>query len=246
MIDLLVFSPHPDDAELGCGGSILRAVEAGLTVDLADMTSGEGATRGGTEERQREREAAARMLGLRERLCLNLPDTRLGAEASHRLSLISLIRRARPQVVLAPYWEDRHPDHEAAGRLVREACFYAGVASVGQGEPFRPGWVYHYMIHRPFQPSFVMDISPVWKKKIEVLEAYATQFTEAEPAGNPTALSGPAFMRAHQARCMHFGAMIGVEYGEPFFSSGPLPLNGFPGVRPSPERDDWLTQYKCY
>ncbi len=229
-VDILAFSPHPDDAELGCGGSILMASDAGRRVAIADLSDGERASRGSPGQRERERQKSAELLGLCERFALGLPDTEIGFDPAHVLAAVELIRRARPRIVLAPYWSDRHPDHEEAGRLIRRACFMAGVAAVGRGPVHRPERLFHYMIHSPFVPSFVMDITGVWERKKAVIEIYESQFgaSDGDPAG--TAISEPAFRRFQEARSIFFGAMIGVAYGEPFVSMTPLPARSLPSL----------------
>jgi len=229
-VDILAFSPHPDDAEFGCGGGLILSVKKGLRVAIADLTDGECSSRGSSKERKEEKKRADALIGLCARYSVGLPDTGIGAGESHAVQVIELIRELRPRIVLAPYWHDRHPDHEAAGKLLRSACFYSGVASIGENEPFRPDRVFYYMIHSPFQPSFVVDISPVWEQKRNALKTYRTQFTREDPLMHPTAISDPGFMDYHEARCIYFGAMIGVRYGEPFFTRGPVCSDGFPGA----------------
>ncbi len=244
-VDVLAFSPHPDDVELGCGGALLLSSAQGFRVAIADITDGERATRGRPEERQREREKAAHLLRVKERSSLGITDTAIGKSTSDLLVLIEFIRRVRPRIVLAPYPEDRHPDHEAASRLVREACFYAGVASLGEGEPFRPGCVYYYMIHSPFIPSFVIDISAVWEAKWAAVSAYRTQFSDDAEDLRPTALSSDVFLRFVEARSIYFGGMVGAAHGEPYFCRGPIQLPGLPGVK-GPTTEDPLEQYSCF
>jgi bacillithiol biosynthesis deacetylase BshB1 len=243
-VDILAFSPHPDDAELGCGGSLFLSARKGLRVDIVDLSEGECSSRGTSAQRKEEKLKATELLGLSDRFSLRLPDTKIGLEPSHLTTVIEIIRKTRPRSVLAPYWKDRHPDHENAGQLIREACFYAGVASTGRGRPHRPESMYYYMVHSPFEPSFVMDITPVWEQKCEILRAYRTQFFNEDPGMNPTAISNPEFLRYHEARCVYFGAMIGAAYGEPFFCSGPLPVRGLPGLEyPRPDKGG-LSLYK--
>jgi bacillithiol biosynthesis deacetylase BshB1 len=229
-IDILAFSPHPDDAELGCGGSLFLSIKEGLTVAIADLSEGECSSRGTCAQRKEEKLSASGLLGLSDRFSLGLPDTKIGLEPSQQDTVIELIRGVRPRMVLAPYWKDRHPDHERAGQLIRAACFYAGVASIGRGRPYRPESIYYYMVHSPLEPSFVVDITSVWEKKCEILRAYRTQFFNEDPEMKPTAISNPEFLRYHEARCTYFGAMIGVTYGEPFFCAGPLAARGLLGV----------------
>jgi bacillithiol biosynthesis deacetylase BshB1 len=246
MVDILVFSPHPDDAELGCGGSILGAIKQGLIVAIADMTEGECATRGSPEQRRQEKEKATLLMQVSERISLNFPDTRIGAEESQRLDIIHLIRKMQPWIVLAPYFEDRHPDHGSAGRLISEACFYSGVKSVGTGLPYRPEGLFYYMIHTPFQPSFVMNISEEWEKKKEIFCIYASQFSGQLEEDEPTALTDPNFLLSQEARNRYYGAMIGVSFGEPFFSSGPLPAERFPLIYTSRKSNKQFAKYKLF
>jgi bacillithiol biosynthesis deacetylase BshB1 len=244
-VDILAFSPHPDDAELGCGGSLILAAQRGLRVAVADLSAGELSSRGTPETRQREKDAAAAALGLAERRLLGLPDGALGSDPAQRLPLIQLLRELRPRIVLAPYSPDRHPDHRAARRLVEEACFLAGVSRVGTGQPHRPEWVYFYMIHTPFAPSIVVDISAVWERKLAALAAYRSQFS-SEASGPETAISRPGFLRAVEARAAWFGAMIGADYGEPFHLPGPVPQAGLPGLDFPPPQPGKLPTYRAY
>ncbi len=225
--DILVFSPHPDDAELGCGGSLILAVEKGLRVAIADLSAGEMSSRGTPRQREQESQEAADLLGLCERFSLGLPDTEIGHTPDHRQPVIQLIRETRARIVLAPYWQERHPDHAAASKLVQEACFFAGLNKVGPGQPYRPERLYYYMIHYPFSPSFVVDVSTVWERRMAAVRAYKSQF---QSNGNDveTALSQPGFIRFLEARAIWFGAMIGVAYGGPFLATGPVPLPEFP------------------
>jgi N-acetylglucosamine malate deacetylase 1 len=226
-LDILAFSPHPDDAELGCAGSLLLGIAGGLRVGIADMSRGELSSRGSLEQRQLEANQAAQLLGLTVRLALDLPDAAIGQDPEHRLAVVHLLRETRPRLVLAPYWEDRHPDHAAAGKLVREACFFAGVQKLGRGLPHKPERIYYFMLHYPFTPSFVVDITSVWPRKLEVLMAYASQF-QANGAEPETALSQPEFLRSVEARSIWFGAMIGARFGEPFYCPGPVALDALP------------------
>jgi len=223
-LDILAFSPHPDDAELGCAGSLILAVRKGLRVAIADVSEGELSSRGTAAQRRKEKRRASELLDLCERFSLHLPDSRIGTDPAHRLSLIQTIRRTRPRIILAPYWKDRHPDHVATSRMVKEACFYAGVARIGRGRPFRPDQLFYYMLHHPFEPSVVVDISSVWQLKMNVLAAYPSQFQE-DGRGLRTVLNQPEFMRFIEARAIYFGAMIAVAYGEPFFVPGPVALH---------------------
>jgi bacillithiol biosynthesis deacetylase BshB1 len=237
-LDILAFAPHPDDAELGCAGSLILAADKGLRVAIADLTEGERASRGTPEKRAREKNKATALLGLCKRFSIGLPDTEIGTDPAQRLPIIQLIRETRPRVVLAPYGTDRHPDHVAASKLVQDACFFARVKKVGTGCPYRLERVYQYIIHHPFPPSFVIDVSSVWERRMAAVTAYASQFHPvlavqdkcSAENGPETVISQPGFLRLVEARAIYYGAMIGAVYGEPFYTPGPVPLGEFPGL----------------
>ena len=230
-LDILAFAPHPDDVELGCGGSLIAAADKGWRVAVADLTAGELSSRGNPEQRIRETERATALLGLTARFCLGLPDGGIGTHPDHRLPIIDVVRRTRPRIVLAPYWEDRHPDHYRSSSLVREACFFAGVGKLGDGEPYRPPLLYYYLLHTPFSPSFIMDVSAVWERRMDAVRAYESQFMASQTTAT-TALSRPAFLRALEARAVWFGWMIGASHGEPFLSATPMAVGNLPGLPP--------------
>jgi len=244
-LDILVFAPHPDDAELGCGGSLIRAVDQGLRVAVADLTIGEMGSRGTPESRESERLQAAELMGLQTRYSLGLPDSQIGSELSQRIPLIELIRQTRPRMVLIPYDQDRHPDHAAASQLVQNACFFAGVRKVGEGQPHRPERTYFYSLHSPFQPTFVMDVTSTWTRKMAAVRVYQSQF-QYQNGDVETALSSPNFMRTLEARAVWFGAMIGVAYGEAFYSPGPVLIESFPGLSGSAPDPGELPPYSVY
>lgn len=226
-LDILAFAPHPDDAEIGCAGALALATRSGRRAAIADMTAGEMSSRGDAETRKREANEAAQILKLHERYGLGLPDTRIGTDESHRYAVVELIRKTRPRVVLAPYGQDRHPDHRATSSLVREACFYAGIAKAGSGDPFRPSALHYYQIHTPFIPDFVVDISAVWMLKKRSIAAFASQF-DSQETDSGTALSSGRFLRSHEAAAVTAGAMIGVDYGEIYCSAGPIAMQELP------------------
>jgi bacillithiol biosynthesis deacetylase BshB1 len=242
-IDILAFSPHPDDAELGCGGSLILASDKGLRVAIADLSAGEMSSQGTLEERRLEKEEAANRLGLCDRFSVGLPDSEIGTNPAQRLPIIQLVREHKPRIVLAPYEKDRHPDHSGASKLVKEACFLAGVKKIGSGLPYRPEWIIYYTIHHTFNPSIVIDITSVWDRKMAAIAAYRSQF---QPDGSnvQTAISRPDFLRFINARAIVFGTMIGVPYGEAFFMPGPVPLKEFPGLANSPPPEGELPSYR--
>ncbi len=229
-IDVVAVGAHPDDVEIGCGGALLLAVASGLSTAIVDCTAGERSTRGDATTRLVEREEASRLLGVAHRECLGLPDTQLADTPDNRDSLVDMVRRLRPRVVLAPLPEDRHPDHAAVGRLVRSVCFLSGVAAVGSGAVHRPSSVFHYLLHHTIQPSFVLDVTPVWDRKWQAIHAYTSQFLEPDGDDDGTQLSDGSFLGAVAARSVAAGAMVGVARGEPYWCPGPLGMEHLPSL----------------
>lgn len=229
-VDLVAFSPHPDDVELFCAGTMLLAADSGLRTAIVDLTEGELSTNGDRMRRAAERAAASELLGLTARVSLGLPDGAIGVNADeHRDAVVQALRELRPRVVLAPYWDDRHPDHAAAGRLTRDACFLGGLEKFGAGDAHRPQRVYWYMLHHAFEPSVVIDVSTVWDRRRELLEVYASQIASNGHAA-PTPINDGRFTEMLHARATWFGAMVGVAKGEPFRVEGPLLLRSLPDL----------------
>jgi bacillithiol biosynthesis deacetylase BshB1 len=229
-LDVLAIGPHPDDVELGCGGTLAKLAAAGRRVGILHLTSGEAGTRGTAELRQQEAKAAATALGASELGFLDCSDGGLRTGAAEEDCLIERLRAWRPKLVLAPPPVDRHPDHGRGHDLVMAACFYAGLArrSPELGAPHRPDRVFSYMLHDDFMPSFIVDVSSAWEQKMAALDAYASQlFTrqkEPKPASadEPTKVASADFRRAIEGRARHFGLAISAERGEPFLSRTPL------------------------
>ena len=183
-IDVLAVGAHPDDVEVGCGGVLALCTRSGMRVAIADLTGGELGTQGTPELREEEARRAADVLGVTTRVNLGLPDGGVGTDPAQRSAVVTLLRTLRPRLVLAPYHlDDRHPDHAAAGRLMRDACFLGGVARWGEGEPHRPVRLHHYMLHHVFEPTYVVDVTPVWEQRTAAVAAFASQF--AASAGGP-------------------------------------------------------------
>lgn len=235
MLDLLAIGAHPDDVELACGGTLAKLASAGRRVGILHLTRGEMGTRGSAEEREREAEAAAEILGVEVLEYLDCGDGGLRTGSAEEDALVAVLRRLRPEVLLSPSPADRHPDHGRAHRLVRDASFYAGLRRRGEGEPFRPGAVFSYMQHDPFLPSFIVDVSEAWSTKERALDAYSSQLHQkdakpgaesgAEPSPEPmTKVATPEFRLATRGRAQHFGLQIGAAFGEPFWSPGPLAI----------------------
>lgn len=216
MLDLLAIAAHPDDVEQTCGGTLIRAAEAGYRTGVLDLTAGEMGTRGTPELRIAESEAAARCLLLKWRGNLSLPDARLENSLAARTALALKIREIRPRVVILPYWEGRHPDHYRAAELGYEACFFAGLRKLDDAtEPHRPFKVIYSSIYAPIRPSFVVDITAQFDRRMEALLAYRSQYGEAEE-GSGLFPNEQEIRERLAAIARYYGNLIGVRYGEPF------------------------------
>jgi bacillithiol biosynthesis deacetylase BshB1 len=218
-LDLLAVGPHPDDVELFCGGTLIRAAELGHSTGVLDLTRGERATHGTPDERARESAAAAEAMGLKRRENLGLPDAGLDPAAPEQVAaVVQALRRIRPEIVLIPWIEDRHPDHEAAAALLLRATFLAGLARYPDGAagavPFVPRQVLHYALRHRMTPSFVVDTSAAAARKAAAIACHASQV--APPAGGaPTRIGSSGALAAIEARDRYYGSLIGVSHGEP-------------------------------
>ena len=216
-LDLLAVGAHPDDVELGCGGIIAKMASMGYKVGILDMTRGEGGTRGTPEIRAREAAAAAQVLGLAVRDNLEQPDTHVWLTEDARIAMVRKIRKYRPRVILAHYWEDPHPDHAHSCQIVREAAHVAGLIKYDADsglERYRPHTVGHFMMPRTVVPSFVVDISDYASIKLEAIKCYRSQLHDPDSKEPRTALSDEAFLRRVESRQRYYGTLIGVEHGE--------------------------------
>ncbi|HKI05969.1 MAG TPA: bacillithiol biosynthesis deacetylase BshB1 [Thermoanaerobaculia bacterium] len=230
-LDVLGIGAHPDDLELGCGGTLALLARQGRKVGVLHLTRGELGTRGTAAERQAEAERAAAALGAADLDFLDCGDGGLRNGPAEEEALIALLRRWRPDLILGPTPRDRHPDHARAHVLVEAASFYAGLANRAphlgsSGPPHRPAAVFSYMQHDLFEPSFIVDVTSTWEAKLESLSAYGSQLHQPgreEKGGGPvTKVSTPDFRFAVEGRARHFGLLIGATFGEPFWSRLPL------------------------
>lgn len=231
-LDVLAIGAHPDDVELGCGGTLARLAREGRRVGILHLTRGESGTRGTAEERLAEAERAAAALGAVELAFLECGDGRLRHGEAEEEAVIEVLRTWRPEIVFGPTPHDRHPDHGRAHRLVEDACFYSGLAARGPkgSQPYRPGVVFSYMQHNHFEPSFVVDVTADWETKLEALRAYRSQLYQGghekegdTPGGQPlTKVASREFWQAMEGRARHYGLLIGAELGEAFWSRLPL------------------------
>ncbi|QDU97616.1 bacillithiol biosynthesis deacetylase BshB1 [Lignipirellula cremea] len=225
MLDVLIVAPHPDDAELGMGGSICRMQAEGLRVGVLDLTSGEPTPHGSVELRQAETAAATQALGLMWRENLGLPNRSLEPTLEARRKLAEVIRLTRPRWLFAPYWVDAHPDHTAATELVEAARFWAKLSKTDmQGQPHHPERIYnYYCVHLKMapQPAFILDISEYWEQKLAAIRCYESQFITGRDPGPPS------FVDRLRDEAAWWGKTIGVAYGEPFNSREPIGLRGW-------------------
>jgi bacillithiol biosynthesis deacetylase BshB1 len=218
-VDILAFGAHPDDVELAASGTLIKAGLGGAKTGVITLTRGEMGSRGTLATRAAEFDAAARTMGLSHHEMLSLPDGRLTPDQGAKEAVVREIREHRPRILLLPHWDDRHPDHGAASRIIQEAAFMAGLRKLDTGqEPHRPAELIYYMSSWEFEPSFIVDISPVIDDKIRAIQAYGTQVHNPNYTGNepPTFISSEHFHELLMTRMAHYGHLIGKKFGEPF------------------------------
>jgi bacillithiol biosynthesis deacetylase BshB1 len=219
-VDVLAFGPHPDDVELFCGGTVIRLGQLGHATAVVDLTRGERASQGTPEDRARETEAASAELGLAFRDNLGLPDTGVAPTPEQIAAVVGVLRRRRPELVLVPWIEDRHPDHGAAGTLITRAVYFAGVRRFApeHGPRFVPRQILYYAMRHRMTPSFVIDTSAAAAGKARAIACYQSQLARRGPDAVATLISSPRATQAIDARDRYYGSMIGVAHGEPLRS----------------------------
>jgi bacillithiol biosynthesis deacetylase BshB1 len=220
-VDVLAIAAHPDDIELICGGTLIRASQLGRKTGILDLAAGEMASRGTPELRAREAANAAKIMGVSVRENLGLPDGGIQNTPENRARVAVVIRRLKPKIVMTHSLFGRHPDHPAVAQLVRDACFVAGLKMVEPNHPpHRPLKVLHSLSFREDneKPTFVVDISEAFEKKLEAIASYASQFGDAVQAGEVYPNGEPLrdLIRHHAA---HYGSLIRCRYGEPFYTT---------------------------
>lgn len=221
-LDILAIGAHPDDVELGAGGTVVRHVEQGKAVGVLDLTQGELGTRGNAQLRLEEAGKASVLLGVQIRHNLALPDGFFKNDRESQIKIIEQLRRFQPEIVLAPSITDRHPDHGRAAELVSEACFYSGLARIEttwENQPqqaWRPKAVYHFIQDRYIKPNFVVDISDHMEQKMAAVMAFASQFHDPDSQEPSSPISSPEFLEHVKGRALDFGRLIGATYGEGF------------------------------
>ncbi len=216
-VDVLTIAAHPDDVELTCSGTLIRMVAQGYSVGILDLTQGEMGTRGTPEIRAAEAEAARKVIGARFRERMNLGDSRLTASIENRLAVAERIRMAKPQTVILPYWEGRHPDHYTTATIGYEACYAAGLKQLPVGgTPHRPNKILYASMYWEVKPSFLVDVSPHFQQKLQAINCFASQFagdlkdiTELYPAWG-------RLLDRVTTQCKYYGHLMGVDYAEPY------------------------------
>ena len=236
-LDVLAIGAHPDDIELSCAATVAKLVSNGKKVAILDLTQGELGTRGSKIIRKREAENSAKILGVEFRDNLRLPDGNIEFTRKNIIKVIEAIRAHQPSILLFPHSLERHPDHEHAHRLCKEAWFLAGLEKIStrangkKQEPFRPGKFFHYMQKYEFTPSFIVDVSDVYDIKTKALSAFESQFYNPHSKERETLLSSKLFLESIKARDIHHGSLINAAFGEPFYSIAPLGVDSFFGLK---------------
>lgn len=219
-LDVLAFGAHADDVEITCGGTMIKLAALGYKTGVIALTRGEMATRGTPDVRAEEFKKSAEIMGLAMHKMLDIPDGRVEVTWENKLKIIAEIRAHKPRIIFAPYWVERHPDHEKTSHLVRESAYLSGLKKIDTGQDaFRPLRVVFYQSRFEFTPSFVIDTSGFTGRKMSAIMAYASQFHRPDRAGSgseETSISRPEFLDHIEIRDRRYGAQIGAKYGEPF------------------------------
>lgn len=222
-VDVMAFGPHPDDVELGCGGTLIKLADQGYSTVLVDLTEGEMSTRGTVETRRQEAARAADLLRAVARENLGLEDGNIRNSQEARRRVVCVVRKHRPRMVLVPYYRDRHPDHYHAGELLYDAVFLAGLSRLETGQDsYRPEKFVYYMRWCEFEPTYIVDVSEQFERKMAAVAAYASQFSAADTAFAQTRLTSPQHEWEVVHRCAYYGSLIGKKYGEGFLIRGQL------------------------
>jgi bacillithiol biosynthesis deacetylase BshB1 len=227
-LDILAFGAHPDDVELSCSGTLLIEKQRGKKVGIIDLTEGELGTRGNIETRRQEAADASGIMGIDVRENLGLPDGFFRNDKETLLKVIEVIRKYQPDILICNAIEDRHPDHGKAAGLIQDAAFLSGLLKIETKEhnvPWRPKHVFYYIQDSYIEPHFLVDITPVFEKKMAAIKAYKTQFHNTEIEGPETYISRPGFLEFIANRSKIFGKRIGVEFAEGFITKNNLGIN---------------------
>ncbi|RAJ82142.1 bacillithiol biosynthesis deacetylase BshB1 [Chitinophaga dinghuensis] len=232
-LDILAIAVHPDDVELGCAGTLMMHAANGMKTGVVDLTRGELGTRGTPELREKEAQAAAKIMGLEIRENLGLADGFFRNDTMEQMAIIAAIRKYRPEIVLANAIDDRHPDHGRAAKLIADSCFLAGLRKVStqhdgvEQDAWRPKQVFHFIQDRYIEPDFVLDISPVMDRKLEAIKAFTSQFLAPKDNEPQTYISSSGFFDSVVYRAKMMGKMVGVEFAEGYTTSKKIGIRNF-------------------
>lgn len=235
-VDILAIGAHPDDVELGCGGTIAKLISEGKKIAVIDLTEGELGTRGTNETRALESAEASKILGISARENLKMKDGFLENSEEYQLRIVKMIRKYQPEIILCNTIEDRHPDHAKAAKLVSDAAFLSGLVKIeteleGKSQvQWRPKHVFHYIQWKHIEPDFVVDISKFLDKKIEACLAYKTQFYDPSSTEPMTPIATKDFLESLTYRAQDLGRLSGVEYAEGFTTEKLLAIKNFEGI----------------
>ena len=230
-LDVLVFAAHPDDAELSMGGTIAKLSSKNYKIGLIDFTRGELGTRGSADLRQQEAFQAALALKVAIRENLNVPDGNIERNKQNLMKVIMTIRKYRPKIIFAPYFNDRHPDHIDTSFIVKQAMFSTGLTKIKTfdkevlQQAFRPNRLFYYMQTYTFDPSFIIDVSSCFEIKMKAVNSYSSQFFNPKSTEPETFISKPGFIQYIESRAQFYGFQIGKQYGEPFFCEEKIELD---------------------
>lgn len=224
-LDILAFGAHPDDVELFVGGTLAKMAARGYSTGIVDMTRGELGTRGTAAGRAREAKEAARILGVKVRENLGLPDGEVRVDPKSRLKVIRVLRKYRPLLVLTHYWDDRHPDHISTSRLVSDAAHHSGLAKIGTGQDrFRPKAILYFKLPPQVLPDFVVDVSEFAEQRLKAIQAYRSQLFDASSREPATYLSHPDFLIHVENVASYYGSLVGKTKGEGFHIKGVIEI----------------------
>ena len=236
-VDILAFGSHPDDVELGCGGSILSAISQGLKVGIIDLTKGELGTRGTPEIRKKESEKASEILGVSFRKNLDFKDGFFINDKEHQLKVVEVLREHKPSIIFCNSVKDRHIDHPKGSKLVSDSCFLSGLSKINTNYknsknqlPWTPKQIYHYIQWFDLKPDILIDISEFQEKKMKAIMAYESQFYNPKSTEPNTPISSKGFMDSIKQRDQNFGRISGVDAAEGFTVERPPVVKDIKGI----------------
>lgn len=235
-VDILAIGAHPDDVELGCGGTIAKLISEGKTCAIVDLTKGEMGTRGTDITRKQEAQEAMKILGVSARENLEMKDGFLVNSEEYQMRIVKMIRKYKPEIVLANAIDDRHPDHAKAAKLVSDACFLSGLRKIettdedGVQEVWRPKQIYHYIQWKYIEPDFVIDISEHMQTKLDACLAYKTQFYDPTSTDPVTPIATKDFLESLTYRAQDLGRLSGIAFAEGFTTEKLIVFKNFDGI----------------